>query len=138
MISRRQHDLDLALPAPRRHPETPKSAEGVRTVPILPVLRRLLVGWKLRSPRTGTQEYVLCTAEGGSVQQRNLRRELEIAQDAAGIDGGEDRLSFHSLRHSYASMLATDLELPATTLARIVGHADAGFSLRGLREGRPR
>jgi hypothetical protein len=27
-------------------------------------------------------------------------------------------------------MLATDLELPATTLARIVGHADAGFSLR--------
>lgn len=27
-------------------------------------------------------------------------------------------------------MLATDLELPATTLARIIGHADAGFSLR--------
>ena len=27
-------------------------------------------------------------------------------------------------------MLATDLQLPATTLARIVGHADAGFSLR--------
>jgi hypothetical protein len=27
-------------------------------------------------------------------------------------------------------MLAADLELPATTLARIVGHADAGFSLR--------
>lgn len=48
----------------------------------------------------------------------------------AGLDGGEDRLSWHSLRHSYASMLATDLELPATTLARIVGHADAGFSLR--------
>ena len=35
-----------------------------------------------------------------------------------------------SLRHSYASMLATDLELPATTLARIIGHADAGFSLK--------
>ena len=35
-----------------------------------------------------------------------------------------------SLRHSYASMLATDLELPATTLARITGHADAGFSLK--------
>jgi hypothetical protein len=27
-------------------------------------------------------------------------------------------------------MLATDLELPATTLAELVGHADAGFTLR--------
>ena len=27
-------------------------------------------------------------------------------------------------------MLATDLELPATTLARLTGHADAGFTLK--------
>jgi integrase len=64
------------------------------------------------------------------VQQRNLRRALEAAKTKAKIDGGEDRLSWHSLRHSFASLLATVLELPATTLARIVGHADAGFSLR--------
>jgi len=47
-----------------------------------------------------------------------------------GLDGTEDRLSWHSLRHSFASLLATDLELPATTLARLTGHADAGFTLR--------
>ena len=41
-----------------------------------------------------------------------------------------ERLSWHSLRHSWASMLATDLELPATTLARLTGHSDAGFTLR--------
>jgi hypothetical protein len=52
------------------------------------------------------------------------------AKEKAGLDGGEERLSWHSLCHSYASILATDLELPATTLARIVGHADAGFSLK--------
>ena len=27
-------------------------------------------------------------------------------------------------------MLATDLALPATTLARLTGHTDAGFTLR--------
>jgi hypothetical protein len=27
-------------------------------------------------------------------------------------------------------MLATDLDLPATTLARVIGHEDAGFTLR--------
>jgi integrase len=46
------------------------------------------------------------------------------------MDGGDERLSWHSLRHSFASMLVTDLQLPATTLARIVGHADAGFTLK--------
>ena len=43
----------------------------------------------------------------------------------------------HALRDSFASMLATDLELPATTLALLVGHADAGFTLRAYaRDGR--
>jgi integrase len=64
------------------------------------------------------------------VQERNLRRALDAAKTAAGIDSGDERLSWRSLRHSYASMLATDLDLPATRLARLVGHADAGFSLR--------
>jgi integrase len=36
----------------------------------------------------------------------------------------------HALRHSFASLLATDLELAPTTLARLIGHADAGFTLR--------
>jgi hypothetical protein len=42
----------------------------------------------------------------------------------------KDRLSWHWLRHSFASMLATDLALPATTLAELIGHADAGFTFR--------
>jgi len=46
------------------------------------------------------------------------------------MHGPDDRLSWRSLRHSFASMLATDLEVPATTLARLTGHSDAGFTLR--------
>jgi integrase len=64
------------------------------------------------------------------VSERNLRRALEDAKTAAGMGETKERLSWHSLRHSFASMLATDLELPATTLAELVGHADAGFTLR--------
>ena len=111
-------------------PKAPKTQAGVRTVPMLPVLRRLLATWKLRSPRSGPRGYVICTADGKPVQERNLRRALEKAKEKAKIDVGEERLSWHSLRHPYASMLATDLELPATTLARLTGHADAGFTLR--------
>jgi hypothetical protein len=42
---------------------------------------------------------------------------------------GQTGASMHSLRHSWASALATS-GLPATTLARLAGHADAGFTLR--------
>lgn len=36
----------------------------------------------------------------------------------------------HALRHSFASLLATDLQLPPTTLAQLIGHANAGCTLR--------
>lgn len=110
--------------------KAPKTDAGARTVPMLPALRRHLAAWKLRSPRTGDGHLVICTADGAHVQERNLRRALDAAKVKVKLDTTEERLSWHSLRHSFASMLATDLELPATTLAELVGHADAGFTLR--------
>lgn len=111
-------------------PKTPKTEAGLRTVPLLPALCRLLVAWKLSSPGTERDDLVVCTADGEHVQERNLRRALEDAKTAARLADTSHRLSWHSLRHSFASMLATDLELPATTLARLTGHSDAGFTLR--------
>jgi integrase len=104
--------------------QQPKSEAGVRTVPMLPALRELLV------PLARFDGLVIATKDGRPVQERNLRRSLDAAKDKAGMDGTEARLSWHSLRHSFGSYLATELELPATTVARIMGHADAGFTLR--------
>ena len=111
-------------------PKAPKTHAGLRTVPLLPALRRALVEWRLRSPWTKPTDLVIVTADGGPVEERTLRRALDAAKAAAGLDATEDRLSMHSLRHSFASLLATELDLPATTLARLAGHADAGFTLR--------
>lgn len=112
-------------------PKATKTEAGARTIPLLPALRRALVAWKLRSPRTNPENYVLCTADGGPVAERNLRRALDQAKTKANLTVSDaERLSWHSLRHSYASILATDLELPATTLARLTGHTDASFTLR--------
>ncbi len=102
----------------------PKSAAGVRTVPMLPALRELLV------PLARFDGLVIATQDGKPVQERNLRRSLDAAKRRAGMDGTEARLSWHSLRHSFGSYLATELELPPTTVARIMGHADAAFTLR--------
>ena len=129
-------DLDANTVSVRRSllpdgtPKDPKTEAGERTVPMLPALRRLLVAWKVRSPKTRPDQLVICTADGGAVQERNLRRALDDAKATAALDGGAERLSWHSLRHSFASMLATDLELAGTTLARLTGHKDAGFTLK--------
>jgi hypothetical protein len=61
---------------------------------------------------------------------REVRRALDKAKGTAGLDGLAERLSMYALRHSFASMLATDLEVAPTTLAQLIGHADAGFTLR--------
>ena len=110
-------------------PKPPKSEAGARTVPIVPELRRLLVAWRLRSPHTSPEDYVVCTAERMPVQERNARRALDAAKKAAGLAETEGRLSMHTLRHAYCSALAT-AGLAPTTLARITGHSDPGFTLK--------
>jgi integrase len=107
-----------------------KTKAGERTVPLLPALRRLLVAWKLRAPHSKPSDLVIGTADGKPVAERNVRRALDAAKATAGLDRLDERLSMHALRHSFASLLATDLELPPTTLADLIGHADAGFTLR--------
>jgi integrase len=134
-------------------PGPPKTEAGRRVVPIVSALRRLLVAWRLRSPHTRPDDLVIATAQGGPVQERNIRRALDAAKLAAGFDATDGRLSMHSLRHSWASALATGFDatdgrlsmhslrhswasalatggLPATRLARLAGHTDAGFTLR--------
>jgi integrase len=110
-------------------PGPPKTKAGYRVVPLVPALRRLLVAWKLRAPHTRPDDLVIGTADGGAVQERNIRRALDAAKESAGLDETEGRLSMHSLRHSWVSAMATG-GLAATTLARLAGHSDAGFTLR--------
>jgi integrase len=116
---------------PNGSPKATKTKAGQRAVPVLPALRRVLVAWRLRSPRTADGDLVIGTAEGAPVAERNLRRSLAAAVTTAGIEVTDgERLSWHALRHAAISTLATDLALPATTLSAIAGHSDAGFTLR--------
>jgi integrase len=82
----------------------------------------------LRAPHTRPDDLVVGTADGGVVQERNIRRALDAAKESAGLDETEGRLSMHSLRHSWVAAMATG-GLAATTLARLAGHSDAGFTL---------
>jgi integrase len=89
----------------------------------------LLLTWKIKSPRTDREDYVISTATGEPIQQCNLRRALDAAKTTAGLDGGENRLSWHSLRHSAGSVWLTEYGLPVTTVSAMMGHANPAFTL---------
>lgn len=123
---------------PDGRPKPPKTAAGERVVPILPALRRPLREWRLRTSYSRPDDLVIASATGGPVTERTLARALAAAKRAAGLDATGERLSWHALRHSYASLLASSLDVPPTTLAELIGHADAGFTLRAYaRDPRP-
>ena len=62
--------------------------------------------------------------------ERNLRRALDAAKAAAGIDGGEKRLSWHALRHSAGSIWLTEHGNPITTVSEKMGHSNPAFTLK--------
>ena len=106
----------------------PKTEAGNRDVPLSPLLRRVLTQWRLASPRCADEDLVISTWRGRPVGETSIRGALALAATKAGLTG-EERLSPHSLRHGYASRLGLG-GLNATTLARILGHTDASFTLR--------
>jgi integrase len=129
-VSFEENALDVSRSLlPNGTPKGTKSKAGERTVALFPELRNLLLKWKVRSPRTDPEDYVVCTHNGAPMEQRNLRRALQKAKNAAGLEATEGRLSWHSLRHSAGSIWLTEYGLPVTTVSAMLGHANPSFTL---------
>ena len=107
--------------------KTPKTKAGERSIPIVPALRSRLIEWRLRSPFSTDDDLVIPSHAGRCVAPENTRRALSSAIKAAGLDGGSERPSFHSLRHDYGSTLVL-ASVPITTVARLMGHTNPGFT----------
>ncbi len=103
----------------------PKTKAGRREVSVPPELASMLRAWKLRCPVSGTLDLVFCTAEGKPIRRSNaLRNGLWPALTRAELR----RVTMHSLRHSFASMLIA-LHKPITEIASKLGHSSAKVTL---------
>lgn len=109
----------------------PKSAAGRRTVDIPPVLVEELKTHQIRQALELSEEgyknkanLVFTTITGTPMDKRNVtRRILDPALELAGLR----KVGFHSLRHSYVSMLIAGGE-NVKTIQALVGHASAGMT----------
>jgi hypothetical protein len=93
---------------------------------------------RCRQPRgREPDELVVCAADSGHVHERNRRRVLDDAKTAADLADTAGPALVAPAPALVRLDVATDLELPPTTLARLTGHS-AGTDGPGVRRDGPR
>jgi integrase len=96
----------------------PKTTAAVRRIPLPPELTKELAALKLGSRYSADTDPVFVSRNGRPLGHRNAtRRGFESAAATAGIDG----VSFHSMRHAFASRMISR-GISSTVLAAVMGH----------------
>ena len=119
-----RHQL-VSVPGAPAHLGPPKTASSLRTVPAPGfVLRALAEHVRLFAP--GPFGMIFSNTRGMAVNRQSLHRSLAAAVRAAGLPAG---ITFHQLRHTYASLLIEGGE-SVTVVADRMGHMNANETLR--------
>jgi len=130
----RWQDVDLA--AGRLRVVASKTEAGVREVDLSPHLQEELATHKAGSAFSAPTDYVFPTRQGTRRDRNNVRSRVlqpAIRRANAALEEAErtpipQGATFHSLRHTYASLMAEAGVDPAYTKAQI-GHTDARFTM---------
>ena len=94
---------------------------------LVPALVTLLREHWLASPHKAPGDLVFCNAKGQGLDYRDVGEGFRAAVKAAGLTG-PGRLSLHSLRHTYASLLIAK-GLDVVFVSRQLGHASPATTL---------
>jgi integrase len=106
--------------------QPPKSKSSKRTIPSLPAeLIRELKVWRLKCP-VSDEQFVFAREDGLPYHRNAASKALSKAIVKAGI---EKRLTPHSLRHTFASLLL-DKGTPLAEVSALLGHRDSVITLR--------
>jgi integrase len=101
----------------------PKTSAALRRVVIAPDLVRFLREHKARSPFSTERDFVFASRKGTPLGHRNVCRAFTRIVKAAGLND-EPKLTFHGLRHIYASMMI-ERGISSTVLAEQMGHTSS-------------
>lgn len=100
-----------------------KTAAGIRHVPVIPEVEFILRSLKMMREE-GDSQYIF-TFHGEKMSPHHLRWICKKAAKIAGIR----HVHPHMLRHTFASRMVEN-KADVKSLAKIIGHTDAGFTLR--------
>jgi integrase len=104
-----------------------KTGAGRRQIVLAPAMVRLLRARWLASAPKGPDDFVFTNSVGRPLDYRKVGAAFRVAVRRAGVRG-DGRLSLHSLRHGYASLLIAE-GLDVVFVSRQLGNADPGVTL---------
>ena len=110
-----------------RTPKHLKTEAGRRDVVLAPAVTRLLRARWLASGYKAGDQLVFCKGNGEGGDYRDAGKAFRAAVKAADLHG-EGRLSLHSLRHAFASLLIAK-KLNVVFVSRQLGHASPTITL---------
>jgi integrase len=114
----------VALPGAREA----QTEAGRRQIVLAPAVVRLLRARWLASPYKGPDDSVFLNSAGRPCDYRKVGEEFRQAVRASGVRA-DGRLSLHSLRHGYASLLISQ-GLDVLFVSRQLGHANPNVTLK--------
>jgi integrase len=106
----------------------PKSKAGKRAIPLLPSLKAELLKWKLmQSEREARNNLVFANIYGGLAgHDLWTRSTLERICRQNKLP----KIRWHDLRHHFVSVMIFDVDVPATTITKMIGHASVDFTVK--------
>ena len=105
--------------------DTPKTAAGLRRVPLAPAARTLVGEWREHSKRRNPDDLLFATWSGKPISPNNvLRSAVFPACEKLGLP----RATWLTFRRTYASW-AHDLGMPGKVIAQLMGHAKVDTTL---------
>jgi integrase len=111
-----------------RQPAELKTDRGRRDVILIPDLAKVLREHRMRSLHKQAGDFLFPAPEGRGRDQRSTARAVERTLKRAGLD--QQRLSSHTFRHTFASLLIVGLKLDPVSVAAQLGHSNPATTLR--------
>jgi integrase len=105
----------------------PKTASGIRDVPLVTQLAALFRDAQRAARFTAPGDYIFATSKGTPLGHRN--GEGRALQRAAAVAGIAPAPRYHDLRHTFASHLIIDRGLDVAQVSRMLGHASVATTL---------
>ena len=107
----------------------PKTAAGVRDVPMPALVRDLIAAWLEQWFVENSRGLLFRTPKGTVVSQANFHRQWTYLLDRAGLKDDGENFHFHALRHFCASWMIEN-NLPVTDVAALLGHSKFDMTLQ--------
>jgi len=107
----------------------PKTAAGVRDVPLPAHLWTLINEWMATHHIAEPRGLIFRTATGGRIDNGNVHYSWRALLKAASLDHDKEPFHFHALRHFAASWMIEN-RLPLTDVAALLGHSKFDMTLQ--------